>query len=354
MLQDEAVAAGWKPAGPGFKSRPGDHFYVFCKNILTILYLFLKYNIATFFITIEGYILFSYFCYFLCIHVFSFLLLQRLFFRTNVAKVFWIDVLKLVLGVFVVELPRFVVEPGIKLVGLGLYIEEYKLLAFADLHIGYEEALADQGVFLPPLQLGEIKEIVKSMVEESDAQRVVIVGDVKHEFGDILRQEWRETIEFLEFLKGLGIDVEVVRGNHDNYLVAVLKRLNISFHDPYLIVGKWMFFHGHKPLPVEGFGESVKYVVMGHEHPAILLRDELGARVKLKAFLVGEYMGKKIFVLPAVTPLMPGTEVNYERRIMSPLLREADLDSFRVYAVDLDAGFFDFGTLGVLREVSSV
>jgi len=255
---------------------------------------------------------------------------------------------------FVVEIPSFVVEPGIELVGFGLYVKKHGVLAFADLHIGYEEALADQGVFLPPLQLGEIKDIVRSMVEECGAEKVVIVGDVKHEFGDILRQEWRETIEFLEFLRDLGVVVEVVRGNHDNYLVPVLKRLGIPFHDPYLIMEDWMFFHGHKPLPVEGFGEGIRYIVMGHEHPAILLRDELGVRVKLKAFLVGEYMGKRVFVLPAVSPLMPGTEVNYERRIMSPLLKEANIDSFRVYAIDLDAGFFDFGTLGVLREVSAI
>lgn len=306
------MAAGWIPAGPGFESRPGDHFFVWAGLFPVLVFL-------------GG-------------------VVWRKFFGRLSGDFFG----------FVVGLPRLRVGPGVELVGLGLFVEEHRLLAFGDLHIGYEEALAEQGVFLPPLQLGEIKEVVGSMVEESGAERVVIVGDVKHEFGDILRQEWRETVEFLEFLRGLGVGVDVVRGNHDNYLVGVLRRLGIPFHDPYLVVGGWMFFHGHKPLPVEGFGEGVGYIVMGHEHPAILLRDELGARVKLKAFLVGEYMGKRVFVLPAVSPLMPGTEVNYERGVMSPILREADLDSFRVYAVDLDAGFFDFGTLGVLREVSSV
>lgn len=251
------------------------------------------------------------------------------------------------------EIPVFEVERGVSIVGLGLYVEELGVLAVADLHIGYEEALAEQGIYLPPLQVGEIRDVLGGMVEASGAERLVIVGDVKHEFGDITRQEWRETIDLLRFLvEDVGVRVEVVRGNHDNYLVGVLKRLGIPFHDPYLRDGRWMFFHGHKPLPVEGFGEGVERIVMGHEHPAILLRDELGARLKLKAFLVGEYMGRRVYVLPAVSPLMPGTEVNVERDLMSPLLREADVSSFRVYAVDLEAGVFDFGTVGLLRAAA--
>lgn len=249
--------------------------------------------------------------------------------------------------------PVFEVERGVSLVGLGLYVGELDVLAVADLHIGYEEALAEQGVYLPPLQVGEIKRVLREMVDACGAGRLVIVGDVKHEFGDISRQEWRETLDVLRFLlEDVGVRVEVVRGNHDNYLVGVLRRLGVPFHDPYLREGRWLFFHGHRPLPVEGFSGGVERVVMGHEHPAIVLRDELGARLKLKAFLVGEYMGRRVYVLPAVSPLMPGSEVNVGRELMSPLLREAGVEGFRVYAVDLEAGIFDFGSVGLLRAAS--
>ncbi len=158
----------------------------------------------------------------------------------------------------------FEVEKGVSLVGLGLYVGELDVLAVADLHIGYEEALAEQGVYLPPLQVGEIKRVLREMVDACGADRLVIVGDVKHEFGDISRQEWRETLDVLRFLlEDVGVRVEVVRGNHDNYLVGVLRRLGVPFHDPYLREGRWLFFHGHRPLPVEGFSGGVERVVMG-------------------------------------------------------------------------------------------
>lgn len=252
------------------------------------------------------------------------------------------------------QVPRLPVDEGVEIVGLGLYVEELGALLVADLHLGYEEALAEQGVFLPPVQLGEIKETLEAMVREAGAGRLIVLGDVKHEFGDVTRLEWRETLELLEFLtRDLGLAVEVVRGNHDNYLIPVLKRMGIPLHDPYLLEAGWLLYHGHKPLPVEAYSEKVSRVVMGHEHPALLLRDELGARVKLKALLAGEHAGKKVFVLPALSPLMPGTEVNVERELLTPLLRETGLDDFRVYAVDMEAGIFDFGELRFLKLAAS-
>jgi len=252
------------------------------------------------------------------------------------------------------QVPRLPVDKGVEIVGLGLYVEELGALLVADLHLGYEEALSEQGVFLPPVQLAEIKETLEAMVREVGAGRLILLGDVKHEFGDVTRLEWRETLELLEFLtRDLGLRVEVVRGNHDNYLIPILKRLGIPLHDPYLLEAGWLLYHGHKPLPVEAYTEKVSNVALGHEHPALLLRDELGARVKLKALLAGEHAGKKVYVLPAVSPLMPGTEVNVEREPLTPLLRETGLDSFRVYAVDMEAGIFDFGELRFLKLASS-
>ncbi|ABL78327.1 metallophosphoesterase [Thermofilum pendens] len=253
----------------------------------------------------------------------------------------------------VLEVPRLRLRRGLEVVGYGLYVEELGSLLVADLHVGYEGALAEQGVFVPPLQAREMKEALAAMIGESGAERVIILGDVKHEFGDVTRQEWRETIDLLEYLKrGLGVRVDVVRGNHDNYLVVVLKRLEIPFHDPYLLEGDWLFIHGHKPFPVEGFREDVRFVAMGHEHPALALRDSLGVKVKLKALLEGSYTGKQVYVLPALSPLMPGTEVNVERSFLSPLLRETGVDEYKAYGVDLEAGIFDFGEVKYLRNVS--
>ncbi|MEZ0345718.1 MAG: metallophosphoesterase [Infirmifilum sp.] len=253
-----------------------------------------------------------------------------------------------------IGVPRLALSKDLEIVGLGLYLKRLNALVVADLHIGYEEALSEDGIFIPPVQASEIREMLARMVDETAASRIILLGDIKHEFGDVTRQEWRETSELLSYLlEDLKLKIDVVRGNHDNYLISLLKKMNIPLHDPYLLEGEILLFHGHKPLPIEGFEEKVKTIVMGHEHPALTLRDELGARVKLKALLDGEYMGKRVLVLPALSPLMPGTEVNIERSLLSPLLREANIENFRAYAVDLDAGIFDFGYIRYLRLVDA-
>ncbi len=250
-------------------------------------------------------------------------------------------------------MPVFKLSKGVEVVGLGLYLAKLDALVVADLHIGYEGALAEEGLYVPPFQSQEIRSIIESMARETGASRLILLGDVKHEFGDVTRQEWRETSELLGFVKDdLKMNVEVVRGNHDNYLVALLKKMGVPLRDPFLVEEGVLFFHGHKPLPVEGFAENVETIIMGHEHPAIALRDEVGARLKIKALLEGSYMGKRVIVLPALSPLMPGTEVNVERNFLSPILREADIDSFKAYAIDLEAGVYDFGLIKYLRLAS--
>ncbi len=252
-----------------------------------------------------------------------------------------------------IEVPRFEISPGIWIAGLGLFIRELSALIVADLHMGYEEALEAQGIHLPPVQYKKIRELTEAMLEETGAERLIVLGDVKHEFGSALRQEWSEVLDYFGALKERGVEVHVVRGNHDNFLIPILKRLEVPLHDPYLRMGDYIFVHGHKPLPVEAYSGEGALVVMGHEHPAILLRDELGVKMKFKCFLEGTHEGKRLIVVPSLSPLMPGTELNLTPRdsLLSPVLRAADVDTFRVYVVDMEAGVFDFGPLGALRSL---
>jgi len=41
--------------------------------------------------------------------------------------------------------------------------------------------------------------------------------------------------------------------------------------------------------------------------------------------------------------------VNIERDLLSPLLREADINMFKAYGIDMEAGIFDFGEIKYLR-----
>ncbi len=252
------------------------------------------------------------------------------------------------------ELPWAKLGRSLWAVGLGLFLEDESALVVADLHIGYEQALEEAGVFLPPVQLRFITDFLERAVKETGSERVIILGDVKHEFGSVLKQEWSETVDLLSRLKERGLRVEVVRGNHDNFLIPVLKRLEVPLHDPHLRLGRYLLIHGHKEPPIDAWG-GADYIVMGHEHPAVLLRDELGASVKLKCFLEGAFEGSRLLVVPALSPLMPGTEVNVPRaRYLSPILARSNVGSMRVYVAELEAGIFDFGTVELLSRALSL
>lgn len=247
-------------------------------------------------------------------------------------------------------LPWLKLDEGVWAVGLGLYLEDIDTLVVADLHLGYEQALEESGVFIPPVQFKFIASFIMKALEETGGKRLLLLGDVKHEFGSALKQEWGETLELLSRLKERGVEVSVVRGNHDNFLIPILRRLEVPLYDPHLKLGRYLFMHGHKEPPLDAWG-GAEYVVIGHEHPAILLRDELGVTLKLKCFLVGSFEGAKLIVVPALSPLMPGTEVNAPRvRYLSPLLQRANVSSMQAYAVELESGIYDFGTVELLTK----
>jgi len=226
---------------------------------------------------------------------------------------------------------KFEILDGVEIVeGLGLFLRRFDVLVIADLHIGYEAALEKQGITLPKSQYPKIKKTVEEMIRIVRPKVLIVNGDLKHEFGEATRQEWKETLDFIDFIQSMGIELIVVRGNHDNFLIPILKKKGVEFKDPSYTLGEFLFIHGHKQLNLESFKQTIKTIVMAHEHPAIGVRDELGVRRRFKCFLVGKVYDKNLIVMPALSPLMPGVEINNVEKdeLLSPLLRVADIEEF--------------------------
>jgi len=217
--------------------------------------------------------------------------------------------------------------------GRLMYIDSIRSLVAADLHLGIEYAMALKGVFLPAFQFEEIRNVLLTYIKRLNPKALIIVGDLKHEFGTRTRQEHRETIKLLEEMMSLGLHFVLVRGNHDNFIRGVLEKFEVDFRDPIYVVGKYLFIHGHKDIPESGDLTNIKYIIMGHEHPAVLFRDEVGGKGKVPIFLFGRYnvQGVKLIVLPALSPIATGVEVNIVDRseLLSPILRRVDIDNFR-------------------------
>jgi putative SbcD/Mre11-related phosphoesterase len=202
----------------------------------------------------------------------------------------------------------------------------------ADLHLGYEIAMAREGFYLPRV-FGEVVRRLKLLLERERPKTLVIDGDLKHSFVP----EWREKRElqaFVEEVAPLVDELILVRGNHDVGTLW-LRELGVEVVDELELAG-WKLVHGHKLVEGERF-------IIGHEHPSIRLRDEVGALLKVPVFLMGE----ELIVLPAFSPWAYGNDVL--REIVSPFLRVHEISDARVL-VPLEDELLDFGKLADLNR----
>ena len=215
-------------------------------------------------------------------------------------------------------------ELDIEIVGLGLRIG--RTLVISDLQLGYEEALTKQGVMLPRFQAKDIMKRLEEMLRTAKPETVVINGDLKHEFGTISDQEWRDALQVFDLLLKYAEKVVVVKGNHDVVLGPLARKRGIAVVESYE-TGKVLIVHGHKEIRIP---ENIKMVVIGHEHPAITVREERRAE-RFKCFLKGKYNGKGLIVMPSMNLLTEGMDIT-QSRSFSPFLKK-ERGSFEVFII---------------------
>ena len=161
---------------------------------------------------------------------------------------------------------------GIEILDTCLLIKK-KVLVLADLHIGYEEALNKQGIFVPRSQFKETEQKLNELFRKiKGAETIVINGDLKHEFGTISNQEWDETLKIFDLLQKHCKNIVLVKGNHDTILGPIAKKRGFSLVDSYCI-NEICILHGDKILDNLNTS-SAKIMIIGHEHPAISIREE--------------------------------------------------------------------------------
>ncbi len=230
-----------------------------------------------------------------------------------------------------------------------LNVEGKKLLVVGDLHLGYEEVLNQSGVFVT-------REMFKEMISYFDrvfdkvgeVDYVVLLGDVKHDFGRILRQEWNDVLGLLDYLEGkIGKkgEIVIVKGNHDSILELIVReRERVKMVD-YFRIGECCFAHGNRDFK-EMMNKKIKYWILGHGHPAIKLSD--GVKVeKYKCFLVGKFKGKGVVIVPSFFDYSEGSD---PRENDLGMAWNFDYDKFEVKIVDaLDLKVLDFGRLDKLK-----
>ncbi len=231
---------------------------------------------------------------------------------------------------------------GIKLCAeQAVYIRADDTLAISDLHLGYEASLQAQHVAIPRFQLEPMVERLEKLLARYNPERIIINGDMKHEFSKNINQEWDEVETILNMLAYR--ETIVIRGNHDNYLQTILASHNIRMMDSITLPASQInFLHGHKKI------ESSGMKIYAHEHPILRFRDEVGALITLPCFLYDET--NQILVMPAFSPLASGTNIiSPEKSFMCPDLRKINLANARIFVIQ--DGVMDLGKVSDLREM---
>jgi len=217
----------------------------------------------------------------------------------------------------------------IELIDLAIYTN--KTLIVTDFHIGYEEALNKQGLLVPRFQFQEIMIRLDSILDKlksKEIDRIIVNGDIKHEFGTISLLEWRHTLKLLDYFGKRCKEIILIKGNHDTILGPIARKRNIRVMDHFTI-DNILITHGDK-IPNKDLLKKSKIIIIGHEHPAVSIRE--GPRAELfKAYLIGKWKNKNLIVQPSFNLVTEGTDMLKEE-VLSPFLKQ-NLGNFDVVIV---------------------
>jgi len=227
-----------------------------------------------------------------------------------------------------------------------------EILVLTDFHIGYEEYLF--GKYIPiRIQYDEIiknlDEIFSNLKKEHvKLKEIVILGDLKHEFGDISDSEWRETLSLLDHFLGKCDKIVLIKGNHDNILGPIARKRDVELKE-FHIIDEICFLHGDKWIKE---CDKCNIVIMGHLHPAVTLNDSY-KKEKFKCFLNGKWKGRDVYVLPSFVPLVFGYDFMDHNRLEKgfSMIDNKDFKNFEVIIYDKkDNKEYNFGKLGKLMK----
>ncbi|MGC8970040.1 MAG: metallophosphoesterase [Conexivisphaera sp.] len=185
--------------------------------------------------------------------------------------------------------------------------DRVRTLVISDLHVGLEEELRRNGVFLPS-QTGRLTERILSIARGTGAGRLVLLGDVKHSVTGISPYELRELHEMFSKLISAFSEVIIVPGNHDAGLESMaLGPIRLaSQRGVVMTVGgrKVGLAHGHTRVD---FLAGVDLIVVGHNH--FYVRGGPGHSYPVWVRCVRCGPAEEVLIMPAFNELLGGASV---------------------------------------------
>lgn len=223
----------------------------------------------------------------------------------------------------------------------ALLIKEKKLLVVADLHIGIESELRENGLHVPS-QTKAMEQRLISILSTYQVNDIVLLGDIKHMIPSSTVQERNDVKAFLESIQTYAT-LHILPGNHDGNIDRLLtSSVHLYPSDGFVFEGIG-FTHGHR-WPSKEVAHCTAMVI-GHSHPTVMLTDRLGYRTFEQCWLrcspnLGRlndrYPGSsisQILLMPAFNPLCGGIAVNRDP-LLGPFGSLIDVDEAEVYLLD--------------------
>jgi uncharacterized protein len=169
---------------------------------------------------------------------------------------------------------------------LALFHQTERWLAVADLHFGYELSQRAAGRLVPMWGMATISQRLTELMNEYKPGRLILLGDLVHD-----KTAAREVVQLLRRFADQ-VEVVVVAGNHDRQL-----RGHIEMRDSF-DTDQFHFHHGHCATDAAN-----RIQIIGHHHPAAVITDGAGLRLKCPAFVQEE----NCWIMPAFSPWASGT-----------------------------------------------
>jgi putative SbcD/Mre11-related phosphoesterase len=223
----------------------------------------------------------------------------------------------------------------------ALLLTEKKLLVAADLHIGIESELQQNGLHVPS-QTNVMEQRLITLLTTYHIQDIILLGDIKHMIPSISIQERTDVKRFLRAIQSYAT-LHVLPGNHDGNIDRLLgPDTQLHPSDGFVFEGIG-FTHGHRWATAEVM--QCEQVVIGHSHPTVMLVDRLGYRTFEQCWmrcpprfekLKEKYPTSRttqVLIMPAFNPLCGGIAVNQEA-LLGPFGSLLDVDNSELYLLD--------------------
>jgi putative SbcD/Mre11-related phosphoesterase len=239
-------------------------------------------------------------------------------------------------------------------------------LVLADVHLGIEHDLYYSGINIPS-QIAKRIDRIMAYIEEVKPDRIILLGDIKHNVPRTSFQEEDEVPYFLSEIAKHAL-VDIIPGNHDGGIERLVPKVpDITLHDSRgAVIDGVAYFHGHTWPAPSLLGQ--KQWVISHNHPTIKLTDVVGHTITKQAWIRARldrdvvaanykpeefnWVEPELFVVPSFNELCGGIAFNesFHNDLLGPLFasKAVHLENAEVYLLD---GTF-MGTVDGLRQFS--